>query len=332
MNGFDTSTAPREASLYGIGAVSSITGISETTLRVWERRYAFPRSLRTVGGHRQYTEAEVLRLQWVKTRLDDGMRVRKAIRLFDATAQETAIAAALYDPLHTSNSPTASLVTAQKALLGALLAYDSTTAYAVIAEAATQHALDQVVLELIGPTLESIGESWSVGAIDVATEHFASNLLRHQMLAWIRASAPTYQAPPVVLACAPTELHEGSLLMLGVLLRRLRWPVLYLGQSLPMEDLTACVERVRPSLIVFVAMIDAAAETLIDWPQWLPQPASAATRPIVGYGGRAFNQDPLLCERVPGVYLGTTLAEGSQRIHRLLLALNVLHSANVAEQ
>jgi hypothetical protein len=84
---------------------------------------------------------------------------------------------------------------------------------------------------VIGPTFHDIGEAWSAGQIDVATEHFATNHLRHHLLLWMRMGPPAYHVNPVVLACAPGELHEGSLLMLAVLLQRLRWPVIYLARD-----------------------------------------------------------------------------------------------------
>ena len=41
-----------DESIYNIGVVSRMTGVPVATLRVWERRYGFPRSERTPGGHR----------------------------------------------------------------------------------------------------------------------------------------------------------------------------------------------------------------------------------------------------------------------------------------
>ncbi len=41
-----------EEPVYNIGIVARMTGVPENTLRVWERRYDFPQSARTEGGHR----------------------------------------------------------------------------------------------------------------------------------------------------------------------------------------------------------------------------------------------------------------------------------------
>ena len=111
--------------------------------------------------------------------------------------------------------------------------------------------------------------------------------------------------------------------MLGVLLQRLRWPVVYLGQSMPLTDLAAFVDSIEPSVIVFVAMTEETAQALLDWPRHLPRVARTG-RPVVGYGGRAFTDHPELMEQMSGVSLGKTLQEGIDTLNRLLHELNPL--------
>src|SRR5512140_3830850 len=66
--------------LYNIGVVSRMTGISVATLRAWERRYGFPTSGRTAGGHRLYSERDMVRLRWVKVQIEQGMQTAQAIQ------------------------------------------------------------------------------------------------------------------------------------------------------------------------------------------------------------------------------------------------------------
>ncbi len=310
--------------LFSIGAVAQITGIPEATLRIWERRYHFPQTTRTAGGQRKYAQWETLRLQWVKMRMDEGMRAGAAIRALHSEHRDSTVAGALQEPLPEYVTQDQRLSDMSVSLLAALVAYDSARAAQILDAATHEHPMENVVLEVIGPTLAAIGDSWHIGELDVATEHFATNFLRHQLLMWMRSCPPPYHAVrPIVLACAPEELHEGGLMMLGVLLRRLRWPVLYLGQSLPLPDLPTLVEHARPSLIVFVAMSETTANALASWPLWLIQ-ESETKLPIISYGGRAFMENPALASLVPGAFLGATLHEGSQRIHRLMLHLTAL--------
>src|SRR5689334_583651 len=74
--------------LFNIGVVSRMTDINEATLRIWERRYDFPQPARTAGRQRLYSQQEILRLKWVKTRVDEGMQVSKAIQALYRLEQE----------------------------------------------------------------------------------------------------------------------------------------------------------------------------------------------------------------------------------------------------
>ena len=69
-----------EEPLYNIGVVARMTSIPMATLRIWERRYDFPQSSRTAGGHRLYSEKQVMQLRWVKARSDEGMQTGQAVR------------------------------------------------------------------------------------------------------------------------------------------------------------------------------------------------------------------------------------------------------------
>jgi len=121
---------------------------------------------------------------------------------------------------------------------------------------------------------------------------------------------------PIVLACAPGEWHEGSLLMLGVLLRRQGWPVAYLGQNVPFRDLANFVAEMKPPVVVLVAMREESARALAEWPQWIRQ---AEGWPRVVFGGRAFVVQPELQGLVPGgTYLGDSLQEGMARLVEIL--------------
>lgn len=310
--------------LFNIGAVSRMTDIPEATLRIWERRYDFPMPARTTGRHRLYSQQEVQRLQWVKQRVDEGMQISLAVR----TLQHMARGGGANLPAPPSPQPIApeedqgtAVAVFRRRLVGALLAHDTDQADQVIAEAFVLFPLEALILDVMGPTLHAIGEAWSEGRIDVATEHFATNYLRHHLLTWLRSGPPAYDVSPVVLACAPGELHEGSLLMLAVLLQRRRWPVIYLGQTMPMGELAAFVAATAAAAIVFVAMTEETARPLADWPRWLPAVAQTG-HPAVCFGGRAFQLRPELAQRVPGVWLGATLHEGMAQLDQILEEIN----------
>src|SRR5207237_2849611 len=67
--------------VLNISAVERETGLSKDVLRMWERRYAFPKPIRDENGERQYSITEVGKLRAIKRLMDIGMRPGKIIAL-----------------------------------------------------------------------------------------------------------------------------------------------------------------------------------------------------------------------------------------------------------
>lgn len=61
--------------LYGIGAVARLTGLTDHTIRVWERRYAAVVAERAANGRRIYSPADVEKLGLLKRLTDEGLSI-----------------------------------------------------------------------------------------------------------------------------------------------------------------------------------------------------------------------------------------------------------------
>ena len=312
-------TTASEEPLYNIGAVARMTSIPVATLRIWERRYGFPHSARTPGGHRLYSERDVASLRWIKARSDEGMQAGQAVRALQHLERQGRFPEVPMGPpvsadLRT-NEPSLSVV--RERLTGALLAHETDKADQILGEAMATLSLESIILQAIVPTLGNIGQAWLEGRVSVATEHLATHYVRHRLIMWTMSGPPVYPIRPVLLACAPDELHEGALLILGVLLRRRRWPVAYLGQAVPLTDLASLIQEVKPPTVALVATTEPAAQALAEWPRCLPG-VLEARRPVIAFGGRIFTEQPEWRARVPGVFLGATLQEGVDTLERTL--------------
>jgi len=307
--------------LYNIGVVARMTGVSMATLRAWERRYQFPESSRTSGGHRLYSEKDVLRLRWVRDRIEEGMQTAQAINALRHQEQSGNLALVEEQSSDIAEGyterPSAHLSNYQDQVFQALVGRDLATADCLLGDALALSTPDQLILEVISPAMARIGAAWENGLVSIATEHLATNYLRQRLLMWMVSGPPPRPVSPIVLACAPEEWHEGSLLVMGALLRRRRWPIIYLGQSVPLADLAAFARDIHPALMALVAMTDATAARLLDWPHFMPDIAQSG-RPIVTYGGRIFERQPEWRLKMAGFYLGDHFTEGLQNIERLL--------------
>ncbi len=311
--------------IYNIGAVARMTDISPVTLRIWERRYNFPEPMRTEGKHRLYSAREVQRLRWVKARLDEGMQIRQAVRALQAA--EAAENAVPYTAETEALLPGSEMRIAESAhpyinvlrqrLFDALRAHNTEQADQIFAEGLALYAPESLMIDVIGPLWRDIGLGWEQGQIAIATEHLVTNYLRQYLLTWMRSGPPPYNTPPTVLACAPGEWHDSGLLIFGALLRRRRWPIAYLGQSIPLSEVAGFVQKMQSPAVVLTALTEEPARAMAEWPRWLPE-AYSTGRPIVAYGGPIFNERPALRMRTPGLFLGTTFQEGVDTLERLL--------------
>ena len=60
---------------YGIGAVAKLTGLSDHTIRVWERRYDAVVAERAANGRRVYSPDDVEKLALLKSLTDQGLSI-----------------------------------------------------------------------------------------------------------------------------------------------------------------------------------------------------------------------------------------------------------------
>ena len=71
-----------------IGELVSRTGVSEGTLRMWERRHGFPRPERLPSGHRRYRDSDVELVQRVLRQREAGLSLPAAIARARGTLAE----------------------------------------------------------------------------------------------------------------------------------------------------------------------------------------------------------------------------------------------------
>lgn len=68
---------------YSIGDVAERCGINPVTLRAWQRRYGLLKPQRSEGGHRQFDEEDIQRIEEIKRWIKSGVPVGKVKALLD---------------------------------------------------------------------------------------------------------------------------------------------------------------------------------------------------------------------------------------------------------
>jgi MerR family transcriptional regulator, light-induced transcriptional regulator len=260
-----------EAYLH-IGAVAQRTGVSEVTLRAWERRYGVLDPARSPGGQRLYSDADVARVLRMRSFIDRGLRAGQAARM--ALSGDGERAEQVSDDAATG-------FCAQ--ILAAATRFDEPALHDVLDEALDRFSLLAVLERVMLPSLRTLGERWERGEIGIAVEHFASNAVRGRLLA-IAGNWGAGAGPLVIAACAPGEEHDLPLLILCLALREDGWRVRFLGARTPAEQLVDAVRVGAPRLVLVSAMTEEAARSFAV-------PAGLNGTPLVsggaGYDGAA---------------------------------------------
>jgi MerR family transcriptional regulator, light-induced transcriptional regulator len=219
-----------------IGEFARRVGVNAALLRAWERRYGLLQPVRSPGGFRLYTNADAERVARMRRGLDEGLSAAEAARAALQSARPL-------DGL---------LEDAASRLVAAIHDYDEAAVHAILDQSLAAFGLEPVLRDLILPTLRRVGVEWRQGTLAISQEHFASNLIRGRLLSlarmWGRGSGPL-----ALLACAPGEQHDITLLAFGLLLRSYGWRILFLGADTPISTLTQTTKTTRPTIAVLAS-------------------------------------------------------------------------------
>lgn len=288
--------------LFNTKAVVQETGVSAATLRAWERRYGVPEPDRTGSNYRLYSEREIALIRWLKERVDAGLSISQAVELYRRIVDGESLKTTL-PIMANGNRQVPSFVESRKRLIEAFLHFDEREAERLLNELFAIYTIEDVLSEVIHPAMVTVGDLWHSGTIGVPTEHFASAYVERKIMALINAQPTNHDAPLIVSGCAPHEQHELGILLVSLYLRRTGLRVLYLGQNVPLVDLQAALETLRPAMLALSASSDESAAGLVHIGEMMM--GMAAPRPLFAFGGRAFEQHPHLIEEIPyGIYLG----------------------------
>jgi DNA-binding transcriptional MerR regulator len=231
-----------------ISAVAARTGVTVTTLRMWQSRYGLGPSHRSAGGHRRYREADVDRVLAVKQLTDRGVPVAEAAR------------SVLAAPVHGLELPAGADPVAHEIGVAAL-ELDGPTVRRLLARRLAEDSVETVWERLLRPVLAAIGDGWPAVAHGIAVEHLLSHVAATELAAVTGRHA--VDAPEVLLASAPEELHDLPLIALGAVLAGTGRVATVLGARTPAGSLVAATGRAAPAAMVVLALTPEVADPAV---------------------------------------------------------------------
>ena len=213
-----------------ISAVERETGLSKDVLRVWERRYAFPKPSRDENGERLYTTAEIAKLRAIKRLMDIGLRPGKIIRC--SQPELDALAEARIAPRGPDLTPAL-----ERDIVALLKTHDPTALQQALANLLMKQGMQRFVQDTLTPLNRTIGDAWMRGDLEVFEEHLYTEQLQVALRTAINAFPRQTGTPRVLLTTFPGEHHGLGLLMVEALLVPEAAQCISLGVQTPLEDI-----------------------------------------------------------------------------------------------
>jgi DNA-binding transcriptional MerR regulator len=202
---------------YPLRTAARLTGLSPEVLRAWERRYGVVQPLRTPGGTRRYSAADLEHLRLVKAAVDAGHRIGQVAQLDrEELKRRSAVAEARPDG-HLDE------------ILAALDQFDDAASQRLLSLQLSALGPVRFAREVARPLVHEIGER-------------ATGLLRSLLGSALQPTASSLLGPRILFATPTGERHELGLLMAALTALGAGGNPLYLGLELPVEDLLAAVE------------------------------------------------------------------------------------------
>lgn len=288
--------------MFTIKRAAALIGVTEGTLRAWERRYGVVQPKRTPSGYRMYDADAVRVLMAMKNLIDSGWAVR-------AAAEQ---AAGLDSARGASGEGSAPLPALEDhdALLGPARSLDAAELSALLDQHFARAAFETVVDHWLLPSLKRVGEAWETGELSVAGEHFVSAAVNRRLAAAYDAAGDNALGPRVALGLPPEDRHDLGLLSFAVAARRVGLATRYLGADVPVRAWKHAVEpgEISCALLAMPTLRTAAAvPAVVD--------AIETVRPglIIAVGGAHQGLAPDRC-----IQLGHQIGPGAIALAELL--------------
>lgn len=217
---------------FSIKDLEHFTGIKAHTIRAWEQRYGLLSPRRTSTNIRFYTSEDLKHLLNVSLLNQNGHKISQIASMGKADIQ---VAIRSLGTASTNEDHWLGM------LKISMLNFDEQLFRSVSSTFESQSGFSDLLLRLYLPFMGQIGMLWLTSAICPAHEHFVSNLIRQRLFRSIDELPPVdaaYDDDVFALFLPEREIHDISLLMVHYLLRKAGYRSLFLGQSVPLEDLT----------------------------------------------------------------------------------------------
>ena len=230
-----------------------LTGIKAHTIRIWEKRYNILTPSRINRNVRVYSLSELQKILNISLLYKNNYKISKIAKLSDDLLSEEAKTVALSD--FSNNYEINSL-------LLCMYSFDENLFQNTYLKLSKKDSFIEIFSNTYIPLLNHLGLLWQTNSIKPAHEHFISNLI-YQKIALNIAALPnieTTNEPVNVLFLPFGEIHDLGLFFLNYYLKLKGERTVYLGKSIPFDNLFYVNSQIKSITWITYFMLDTSTE------------------------------------------------------------------------
>jgi len=217
--------------VFSIKDLENLSGIKAHTIRIWEKRYNVLQPMRTETNIRVYSLASLQKLLNITLLHNHGYKISKIAKFAPEKIPQ------LVKEITSNKNANHHAINAFKvATVNFDQAHFLSTYHALLFDKSFREVFYQVFI----PLLEELGILWQTNTITPAQEHFISFLIKQKIILnteRIQAVEPITDDRVFVLYLPLNEIHELGLMYINYELLMNGCKTVFLGESVPMEDL-----------------------------------------------------------------------------------------------
>lgn len=231
------------ATTYSIKDLERLSGIKAHTIRMWEQRYGLLNPDRSDTNIRTYSAEDLRKVLNVAVLNQKGMRISQIVKMNPAEMNARVVE---------FTSDFGDKKVQIEGLVIAMIDLDEDRFDHIISGSILRLGFEETMISVVYPFFKKVGALWLTGSINAAQEHFISNLVRQKLIVAVD-SLPRHRkhdAKKYLLFLPEGELHEMGLLFHSYLIQKAGNRVIYLGQSVPLNDLEEVIRIQNPDACV----------------------------------------------------------------------------------
>ena len=226
---------------FTIKDLENLSGIKAHTIRIWEQRYSFLKPSRTDTNIRFYSNEELKKLLNVALLNKYGFKISHIDRMNEGEIKERILSL---------NQLEAQQERIVNTLIQNMVDLDMESFESTLNNFISIRGIEKTILQIIFPYLEKIGILWMTNHINPAQEHLVSNIIRQKLISGTEDINNRVRINKSVLLFLPEgEYHELGLLFMNYLLKNRGVNTIYLGCSIPANDVEYVVKLKKPDYL-----------------------------------------------------------------------------------